>query len=285
MKLLVIDGLNFGYRAKAGFSADENSYSYNFFRNLRALVGVIQPTSVAFVLEGTPEQRNSLYVDYKANRVLDASDPDFVKKAHEKKVFFENYNYCVSLMKSHFPIYVVRHARFECDDVAHNLALKFVQDNENSTAVISSSDTDFIQSPQRDARIHLYNPTSKKFIAPPEHDYVAWKSLKGDEGDNIIGIKGIGEKTAAKLLKSENAGLLETLFKNDEKKSIFDLNMKLVKFHEFGDEEWSAVNFTCAESNWAAVKAIFEHKRFETIVSDKQWKKFVETFESANSEG
>ena len=82
----------------------------------------------------------------------------------------------------------------EADDVLAN-----EQDSENLSTVVVSLDKDLLQIPG----LH-YNwvKDEKLNISPDTARYIYWcQVLTGDRTDNIPGIKGVGPKTAAKILE------------------------------------------------------------------------------------
>ena len=105
MRTLVLDAYNLIYRAKSGFTKGENAVVFMFFRSLRALIDKFNPDECFFVLEGMPKTNIENLGEYKANRPK--QDPSF----HRQK------NIIISMVKDLFPITVVRHPDFECDDI------------------------------------------------------------------------------------------------------------------------------------------------------------------------
>ena len=67
-KIVVVDGMNFMHRARSGWAQGPSPVVFNFFRNFRALVELLGPTRLYFVLEGRPQQRIDALPEYKANR-------------------------------------------------------------------------------------------------------------------------------------------------------------------------------------------------------------------------
>ena len=186
MKVLLLDAYNLIYRARSGFTKGEYSVIYNFFRGVRPLVEKFNPDKVYFVLEGKPNFRNKISNGtYKSNRK--SAGEDF----HRQKAAI------INIVSKYFPFSVVKHPDLECDDTIATLVSLHAKNNDKCTIV--SSDSDFIQLLNK-FNIDLYNPVRKKFIEKPEYDYVTWKALRGDNTDNISGIKGVGDKTALKLL-------------------------------------------------------------------------------------
>jgi 5'-3' exonuclease len=90
--------------------------------------------------------------------------------------------------------------KVEADDIIAVLAEKLVE-KHNSTCFIVSSDKDFLQLVTD--KIILYRPMEKEYYTPkvveeklgllPEN-FILYKTLLGDNSDNIPGIKGLGAK-------------------------------------------------------------------------------------------
>ena len=113
-------------------------------------------------------------------------------------------------------------APYEADDIIGTIAKK-AEENEEYFSLIVSSDKDLLQLISFETEIKLlkqsgfirYNEESFK------NDYgidpikiIDLKALMGDSSDNIPGVKGIGEKTALKLL--QDYGSLDGIYENIE---------------------------------------------------------------------
>ena len=105
----------------------------------------------------------------------------------------------INLIKSSFPFWVVQHDDLECDDLIGNLA-KY-HDSMGDECVVISGDSDFIQLLDTNPAVKIYHPIKKAYIEKPDYNYLDWKALCGDKTDNIPGIKGVGAKTAEKLVR------------------------------------------------------------------------------------
>lgn len=266
MKILLLDGYNLFYRARySGMNKGEFSTVFNFFRSLRPLVENFSPDKIYCVLEGMPKKRLQECPEYKGQRVYDNKDN-----------FSEQRKIIIRMLKEYFPIQIVKHDDFECDDIIGHIANSY--DNNSNEVTIISSDTDFIQSITDNVR--LYNPVRKSFIDRPSYDYITWKALKGDASDNIEGFKGIGNKRALTLTENLNKlnDFLNSTSGNEEK---FNLNKWLIKFHDLSEEEISNIQYyPIPELNWSKLKEEFTNMEFNSIVSkDKTWNKFITTFE------
>ena len=262
MKVLFLDAYNLMYRARYGFAKGPHATIFSFFRSLRPLVEKFKPDQVYFVLEGYPKQRMSLLPEYKANRVHDDKDDWSRQKKH-----------IIQLMKDSFPVHVVRHSDYECDDIIGNLV---VYTHRNDECIVVSTDTDFIQLYNQSDNVKLYNPVKKKIVEPPEYDYVTWKSLKGDGSDNIEGFKGIGNKRATSL--ATNPEQLAAFLNKDNNQELFDRNHTLIRFHDI-EQELLHLEHAKPNADWDSVREVFSDLGFYSMTNDTSWKKYVDTFD------
>ena len=272
MNIVAVDFMNMAHRARSGFKLGPAPVVFNFFRQFRSLVEKLQPSRVYIALEGRPVHRHTALPEYKANRSVTQDDP----RAQDLQKFFLQKDVIVSLLEKYFPVSVVRHPQYECDDTISNLVM------HSSTSVpwtVVSSDTDFIQLLQMKDNVKLYNPVQDKFIDPPDaYDYVTWKALRGDPSDNIPGIPGVGDKTAVKL--ASDPELLKEFVSRPEVEPIFTRNYNLVSFSTWREEERSCMTSSSPQKDWGAVRQIFTDNGFTSLVKDGAWDKFVNTFDS-----
>lgn len=270
MKHLIIDGMNFAWRSKVWGPA-RDAPGFIFFRNLKALVELHQPDHVWYVLEGRPQARHDIAPTYKANRILVPDDP----KLQERKDFMSEIRSAVGIMATYLPISTVRHPHWECDDTIFNLVKKALQ--HESEVIVSSSDSDFIQLIQDFPKAKLWNHTKKVYVEAPEYDYVTWKALRGDGSDNIKGVKGVGDKTAQKLMADQDA-LIEFLTE-DSNRAQFERNVSLIRFHEFSEEERAQIEHSRGAFDPDFMRNYFESCGYPSMLSETYWPKFVATFE------
>lgn len=263
-KVLLIDGYNMLHRSRSGWTSGENPIIFNFFRSFRAVVDKFKPDITYFVLEGRPVKRLETMSDYKGQR-----------EYHDRDDFNRQRKYIIQKLKDRFPVRVVRHPHYECDDVLAALAV--VRHHDADVTVISS-DTDFYQLLQTHKSLKLYNPVKKEFVQTPEYDYVTWKALRGDATDNIPGFKGIGDKRALTLVSDHTA--LKEFLAEPGNQELFDRNISMIRFHDLSSEMNSIeTNFCDAEIDWAAVRNDFNDMKFFSMTLDKSWDKFIRTFQ------
>ncbi|MEM8494217.1 MAG: 5'-3' exonuclease H3TH domain-containing protein, partial [Planctomycetota bacterium] len=163
-----------------------------------------QPTHVALVID-TPEPtfRNELYPEYKGQR----EDPpdDFAPQIPRMIELTEK-----------FGIPVLGKPGAEADDIMATLAVKLTAGDPDLRIRLVSKDKDLDQ--VLSDRVSLFDVQegtemdaaaleAKKGITP--ETAVDYQALIGDTADNVPGVKGIGPKTASKLL--DQFGSLDTL--------------------------------------------------------------------------
>ena len=102
-----------------------------------------------------------------------------------------------------------------------------------------------------------------------------WKALRGDPTDNIKGITGVGDKTAHKLIKDKQK--LHELLQVEENRMIFEKNVNLIRLVDFSDD-MTAVEMSIGTKDFVQLKKVFEDLEFSSIVKEKSWEKYVNTF-------
>lgn len=269
MKILCVDGMNFLHRARSGFQLGPAPVAFNFFRNLRSLIEVHKPTRCILVLEGHPTSRYEALPEYKANRKVEADSP----KAVELKKFFAQKDEIIKLLEK-FPVSVMRHPNHECDDVIFNLVKKATP---VVPWVVVSNDSDFTQLVGEFSHVSVYNPMLKKYVEESPYDYVTWKALRGDGSDNIPGIPGCGDKTAAEVASDPQK--LQEYLSDPERLSIFERNYKLISFIEWSAEESTLVTCSQPEKDWEGIKEAFTAWGFNSMTKEPAWMKFTSTFD------
>jgi DNA polymerase-1 len=156
-----------------------------------------------------PTYRHEAYKDYKAGRAK--TDDALVDQLKRSREIFEALN---------IPIYAKE--GFEADDMIGTLSDLLAKKKENEV-VIASGDMDTLQLVVGDkVRVYTLKKGIKDTIIYNEKAVLErfgfaptllpdYKGLRGDPSDNIIGIKGIGEKTASILI--QNFGTIENIYK------------------------------------------------------------------------
>tara|TARA_Y100000114_G_scaffold138503_1_gene141559 strand:+ start:109 stop:1149 length:1041 start_codon:yes stop_codon:yes gene_type:complete len=207
-KVLLIDGLNLFFRNFAMMNMVNPDGVHigglgGFFRSLGAMIKQTQPTSVYVVFDGagSTANRKNLLSEYKEGRNLqritnwDAFDN--LEEEHDSKV--DQIVRVIQYLKL-LPVKTTILDKVEADDIIAVLANKLVE-KHNSTCFIVSSDKDFVQLVTD--KIILYRPMEKEYYTPSvvkekfgvsPKNFILYKTLLGDNSDNIPGVKGLGVK-------------------------------------------------------------------------------------------
>jgi len=270
--------MNFLHRARSGFTMGPAPVVYNFMRNFRAIVEQFAPDYIYFVLEGHPQQRIDMLPQYKANRQVEADG----KAYEEQKKFFKQVDHIIQLLVASFPVSVVRHPEFECDDTIYNVIRALSEVDKKFEFTVISNDSDFTQLLCEFDSVSVYNPMLKKYVEKPEVDYVTWKALRGDGSDNIPGIPGVGDVTATKAM--EDPDLLLEILARVGAAEIFQRNMSLIKFitwSENDQEKLERPGTHVKPQSWESLRQAFESYGFKSMLKPETWTKFVGTFEKA----
>ncbi len=126
-----------------------------------------------------------------------------------------------------FGVLVLSKEGYEADDIIGTVVQK--AGKENLEKIILSGDSDSLQLVDEQTKVSILRQGVKetalfdekmvkeKFCGLTPKQLIDFKSLKGDQSDNIPGVKGIGEKTAMELLLK--FGGVKNLYKEIEDNS------------------------------------------------------------------
>lgn len=212
---------------------------YGISTMLMKIIGELKPDYIVacYDLPGKTF-RHEAYDDYKAGRTK--ADEALISQLKSSREIFKAFN---------IPIYDA--PGFEADDCLGTIVAQFKK-SKNVNIIIASGDMDTMQLVD-DKKVQVYtlkkgiNDTIlydeekvlERFGFKPEFlpDY---KGLRGDPSDNIIGIKGIGEKTATMLI--QKYGTVEEIYKNFKKGDIAkDIGISERIFNLIKDNEEEAL--------------------------------------------
>jgi 5'-3' exonuclease len=104
-----------------------------------------------------------------------------------------------------------------------------------------------------------------------------WKALNGDKTDNVKGIKGVGPKTAEKLVKDEN--LLREFLSDKSRMEVFQRNVNLIRLVDFS-ERLAEAEIYVGKKDFNLLKDAFEEMNFTSMIKEKTWEKYEGTFRS-----
>jgi DNA polymerase-1 len=216
--LTLIDGSGFIFRAYHAIPPLSSTRGvptnavYGFTTMLLKALREHAPTHVALVFDaGRRSFRNDLYPEYKANRPPPPDDlvPQFP---------------LVRDVARALDVATLEEVGFEADDLIATLADRARA--QGFDVVVVTGDKDFTQ--LVDDRLALYDPMAEasgrggwirapevlaKMGVPPDR-VVEYQAILGDKVDNVPGIPGVGEKTAAALI--QHFGTVEAMLARPE---------------------------------------------------------------------
>ncbi len=269
ISLVLLDAqaiLHRAYHALPDFSSNKGEPTgalYGLSLMLLKIISEFKPDYIVacFDVKG-PTYRHEAYEGYKAKRAK--TKDDLIWQIEKSKELFTAFN---------VPVYEKQ--GFEADDLLGTIVEK-LKDRKDLEIIIASGDMDTLQLVKGD-RVKVYTlkkgikdtiiydepAVLERFGFQPEllPDY---KGLRGDPSDNIIGVPGIGEKTAGilikefgtiekiyKILKKDPAKLEQAgvsprvieILKENEEEAIFSKALATINFQ-------APIDFELPKENW-----------------------------------
>ncbi len=232
--------LHRGYHAMGGFATRDGKPTgalYGFVTMVLRIYEDIKPDYIAACFDlPKPTFRHLSYDGYKAGRAK--SEDALITQIQEA------YSLCEALS---IPVY--KEEGFEADDLLGTLSEQ-LKKQKDTRVIIASGDMDTFQlidgdlvtvytlKKANEAALFTEASVIERFGFPPKNipDY---KGLAGDTSDNIIGIKGIGDKTATELIKKY--GTIEEMYivlRKDRERLLNDgFKERIVRLLEEGEED------------------------------------------------
>jgi DNA polymerase-1 len=173
---------------------------YGFALMLLKVINELKPTHYAIAFDkAAPTFRHQLFDQYKAQRPK--TPEELLGQLGRVRQLVEAF---------HIPIFELE--GYEADDVLGTLSQQASNQNTDTIIVTGDADTMQLVSPQvkvlyprprgsfSDTILYDEAAVSQKYGVKPEQ-IADFKGLVGDPSDNIPGVRGIGEKTAVKLIQ------------------------------------------------------------------------------------
>jgi len=232
-----------------------------------------------------PTYRHEVYEGYKAGRAK--TDDELALQLEKSKEICEALN---------IPIYSL--AGFEADDMLGTIVEKMR--GGGTDIIIASGDMDTMQlvsdNNKGSVKVYTLKKGIKETILYDEKAVlerfgfepkllIDFKGLRGDPSDNIIGIAGVGEKSATDLIK--NFGSIENIYKvlKKDPKKLEEKGIKkgIIELLKNGEEEAkfskmlatirrdAPINFVLPEQKWQEgldlkkAEALFQKLEFRTL--------------------
>lgn len=208
-KLLIVDffallhrSRNALMKATGGLSTSDGrptTGAYSFTNNLLSVIDSVKPSHIVVCYDAGGNWRKEASDEYKANRVRE--------KGEEAEKFNFEAKLALDEVLPALGIEAVGVRGYEADDAIYTLSKDAVDFDE---VVILTCDQDILQCVSDRVKVLLFNSAKKvsmmglsevqdKWGVLPPHIALV-KALSGDSSDNIVGIRGIGPKTASQIV-------------------------------------------------------------------------------------
>lgn len=199
---LIVDGMNLAFRWKHQGKLD---FELDYVRTVESLAQSYECSKIIIAGDwGSSAYRKHIDPQYKENRKERYKDQTEQEK-EDIKLFFEEYERTLETLNDKF--LVLRYFQVEADDLASYVAVHREKFGIEDIWLISSDrDWDLLVN----ENVSRFSTVTRKettvfnwdeFFDFPQEDYISFKVLTGDKGDNIDGVPGIGPKRATELLQ------------------------------------------------------------------------------------
>jgi DNA polymerase-1 len=281
-KLYLLDALALIYRAyyalirtpRITSTGINTNAQFGFTNTLLEIIKKENPSHIAVCFDThAPTERHTDFTDYKANR--EAAPEDLLSSLPHIKAIIEGFN-----------IPVVECDGYEADDVIGTLAWQAA--DLGYEVYMVTPDKDYGQLLVKE-NVYMWKPPAfgnereildavkikAKWDIARVDQVVDMLGLMGDAADNIPGIPGVGEKTAAKLLKEYNT--LEGVLANADKikgamgekvragKDSAIMSKKLATIITNVPVQFHEEDYQLSEKNIPALTEIFNLLEFKTL--------------------
>ncbi len=281
-KLYLLDALALIYRAyyalirtpRITSTGINTNAQFGFTNTLLEIIKKENPSHIAVCFDThAPTERHTDFTDYKANR--EAAPEDLLSSLPHIKAIIEGFN-----------IPVVECDGYEADDVIGTLAWQAA--DLGYEVYMVTPDKDYGQLLVKE-NVYMWKPPAfgnEREILDSEKIKAKWDiarvdqvidmlGLMGDAADNIPGIPGVGEKTAAKLLKEYDT--LEGVLANADKikgamgekvragKESAIMSKKLATIITNVPVQFHEEDYQLSEKNIPALTEIFNLLEFKTL--------------------
>jgi len=196
---MIVDALNLAFRYK---HSKKPNFGEDYLRTVQSLAQSYNAGQILITADwGSSSYRCGILPEYKGNR-KEKYAKQTEKEAEEFRLFMEDYENTLKLLAIHYPVF--RYKNVEADDIAAQL----VAELEGSTIWLISSDRDWDL--LIDDNVNRFSYVTRKEITKQNwgthyevdrREYISFKCLTGDAGDNVPGVPGVGPKRALGLIQ------------------------------------------------------------------------------------
>jgi 5'-3' exonuclease len=207
-RTLIVDFLNLAFRWKHQGRSD---YRYDILKTVESLAQSYKCGNIIITADwGSSTYRKELLPEYKGNRKA-LREKQTEEEAAAFQEFIIEYEEALKVASEKYKVF--RYKGVEADDIAAHL-VAYKDDYNLGTIWLISSDRDWDLLINEEVNRFSYVTRKEVTIdtwyehydVSPEQ-YISYKCLTGDAGDNVPGIAGIGPKRAAGLLEMYDSAM------------------------------------------------------------------------------
>ena len=196
--LLIVDGLNVAFRWKHQNILD---FKYDYIRTIESLAKSYNAGTIIVCADGGSSYRKEIYPEYKANRKERFAEQT-EQEAKEFEMFMAEFSDTLTLIRKKYPVFHFRGV--EADDIAAYITQKInydecwlISSDRDWDLLISDTVSRFSTVTRKETTVHNWDEHYDFEI----EDYITFKCLTGDKGDNVPGVPGVGPKRAVQLME------------------------------------------------------------------------------------
>ena len=196
--LLIVDGLNVAFRWKHQNILD---FKYDYIRTIESLAKSYNAGTIIVCADGGSSYRKEIYPEYKANRKERFAEQT-EQEAKEFEMFMAEFSDTLTLIRKKYPVFHFKGV--EADDIAAYITQKIKYDecwlissDRDWDLLISDTVSRFSTVTRKETTVHNWDEHYDFEI----EDYITFKCLTGDKGDNVPGVPGVGPKRAVQLME------------------------------------------------------------------------------------
>jgi len=199
--LLIVDSLNIAFRWKHQGVTD---FKYDYVRTVESLAKSYNAGNIIIAADGGSSYRKDILPTYKANRKEKYAEQT-PQEEKEFAMFMAEFSNTLTLLKEKYPVFQFKGV--EADDIAAYISMNLdkygldecwmVSSDKDWDLLINDKVSRFSTVTRKETTVHNWDE-HYDFEIP---DYITFKCLCGDKGDNVPGIPGIGPKRAVQLME------------------------------------------------------------------------------------
>ncbi len=205
---MIVDAMNLAFRWK---HSGATKFTQDYINTVLSLAKSYDAGTIIVAADwGGSDYRKALYPEYKANR-KELVEKQTAEEKEQARLFFDEYERVLEEMDKHKQIRVFRYKGVEADDIAAYICSR-LHDYGFDQAWLISSDRDWDllvnERVSRFSYVTRKEHTLDTWDYPVSPDqYISYKVLTGDTGDNIPGVPGVGPKRAAALIEQYGSAM------------------------------------------------------------------------------